>query len=299
MIKVLDLKFLGYQDVIAAFLVETNAGPVLLETGPYSTFPQLKAELKKHGYQAQDIKHVLLTHIHLDHAGAAWQFAEYGATVHVHPFGYTHLAEPSRLMESAKKIYKEDMDRLWGDMRSIAKEQLKTVKHGEGIEFGGVTFKGWFTPGHASHHVAWQINDELITGDVAGVRIKGGIVVPPCPPPDINVEHWKSSIQLIRDLDVKALYLSHYGKVENVATHLDELEAILMDWANWIKPYWEAGKHPSEVTPLFQAYTAQQLIAAGIEGEGLKQYESANPSWMSVVGLMRYWRKRAEERNLN
>ena len=294
MIKVLDLKFLGHQDTIAAFLVETNAGPVLLETGPYSTFPQLKSELGKHGYQPEDIQHVLLTHIHLDHAGAAWQFADYGATVHVHPFGYAHLAEPSRLMESARKIYKDEMDRLWGDMKSIPQERLKTAKHGESLEIGEVSFKAWFTPGHASHHIAWQINDELITGDVAGVRINGGIVVPPCPPPDINIEHWQASIQLIRELGVKSLYLTHYGKIENVENHLDALENILMDWANWIKPYWEAGKHPSEVTPLFQAYTAQQLIAAGIEGEGLKQYESANPSWMSVAGLMRYWRKKNE-----
>ena len=295
MIKVLDLKFLGHDDTIAAFLVETDAGPVLLETGPYSTFPQLKSELEKHGYQAEDIKHVLLTHIHLDHAGAAWQFAAYGATVHVHPFGYAHLAEPSRLMESARKIYKDEMDRLWGDMKSIPKERLKTVKHGASLQVGNVTFTGWFTPGHASHHIAWQVGDELITGDVAGVSINGGIVVPPCPPPDINIEHWQESIQLIRGLDVSALYLTHYGKVEKVTKHLDDLENILMDWANWIKPYWEAGKHPSEVTPLFQAYTAQQLMAAGIEGKGLKQYESANPSWMSVAGLMRYWRKRSEK----
>ncbi len=294
MIKTLDLKFLGHDDTIASFLVETEAGPVLLETGPYSTFPQLKSELSKHGYQPEDIKHVMLTHIHLDHAGAAWALAKTGSTVYLHPFGYSHMADPSRLLESARRIYKDDMDRLWGDLKAIDKDRLKTVKHEEEITIGGVSFKAWFTPGHAVHHIAWQIEDALIAGDIAGVSIGGAMVVPPCPPPDINIEHWMESIRLIRGLDIKSLYLTHYGKVADIPSHLDELEFILKDWANWIKPYWEAGKHHSEVTPLFEAYVQQQLRSAGIKGEGLEQYESANPSWMSVAGLMRYWRKKAE-----
>jgi len=268
MIKILDLKFLGYNDTIAAFLVETSEGPILFETGPYSTFEQLKKELARHNYAPADIKQVFLTHIHLDHAGAAWAFAELGAQVHVHPFGLAHLVDPSRLMESAKRIYKEDMDRLWSDMKAIPKEQLSTPKHGASFQVGEQTITAWYTPGHAVHHIAWQVGDELIAGDVGGVSIGGAIVVPPCPPPDINVEDWQASIELIKGLDLKTIYLTHYGAVTDISNHLNALEKILLDWANWIKPYWEAGKHPSEVTPLFQAYVKQQLMAAGIKGEG-------------------------------
>ncbi|MGI9545489.1 MAG: MBL fold metallo-hydrolase, partial [Cyclobacteriaceae bacterium] len=124
---IIDLHFLGYPKVIAAFLVETEDGPVLIETGPYSTYPTLEKGVNRIGYSIKDIKHVLLTHIHLDHAGAAWKLAENGANIYVHPVGMAHLAYPSKLMDSAKRIYKEDMDRLWGDMQAIPQSQLHEV----------------------------------------------------------------------------------------------------------------------------------------------------------------------------
>ncbi len=292
MIHIIDLQFLGHSHSIAAYLVETSVGPVLVETGPHSVLPNLKKGLADKGYQLEDIKHVFLTHIHLDHAGAAWYFAHQGATVYVHPLGYKHLAQPERLLKSAKRIYQDEMDRLWGEMKAIPESQLVAVEDEAEFTIGDATFKAWHTPGHAVHHIAWQLDKHLFTGDVAGVKIEEGLVVAPCPPPDINLEDWEASIKLIKSLNVERLYLAHFGVIEDVDTHLDKLSDCLWNWANWIKPHWEAGRTPQEVTPLFEAYAEQQLIDFGIDAKGRARYEAANPSWMSVAGLMRYWRKR-------
>lgn len=292
MIHVLDLNFLGIDHAIASFLIETSAGPVIVETGPYSTFPSMEKQLARYGYRTTDVKNVLLTHIHLDHAGAAWAFAEQGARIFLHPFGAAHLEDPSRLMESARRIYKDDMDRLWGDMKSIPKKQLITIGHGEEIEIGGEVFTGWHTPGHARHHIAWQLNDVLFTGDVAGVKIGEGPVVPPCPPPDINLEDWNRSIDIILERKVQRLLLTHYGEVRDIENHFHRLRDILQDWAYWVRGKWESGMSAEEITPLFSQYTTGQLRSMGVDEHGVEQYEAANPSWMSVAGLIRYWKKK-------
>ncbi|MFK7947881.1 MAG: MBL fold metallo-hydrolase, partial [Saprospiraceae bacterium] len=232
------------------------------------------------------------THIHFDHAGGAWALAKQGATIYLHPFGKRHLGEPSKLYASAKRIYQDKMETLWGRMEAIDDDKLRTVEHGESITIGDTTFTAHHTPGHAVHHIAWQVGDNLFAGDVAGVKIAKGIVVPPCPPPDINIEDWIASINLVRDLDINALYLTHFNKITNITAHLEALENILWDWANWMKPHFENGTNQKEIVPQFMEYTKQQLLNHGLTEEEIKQYEAANPSWMSVVGLMRYWKKR-------
>ncbi len=292
MIHVLDLHFLGFSDAIAAFLIDTGDGLALIETGPHSAIQALEKGIKNAGYDIKDVKHVFLSHIHLDHAGASWVFANQGATIYLHPFGQRHLADPSKLMDSARRIYQDQMDRLWGEMHPIPIEQLHTVEDEAEITIGNTTFKAWHTPGHAVHHIAWQVEDVVFSGDVAGCRINQEMVVPPCPPPDINIEDWKKSIALLRNLSPAAIYLTHFGKVTDIEEHLNELENRLDDWANWIKPHWEAGRKPAEVTPEFQAYVKQSLLDYGISEDGIDRYEAANPSWMSVAGLMRYWHKK-------
>ncbi|MGB1120806.1 MAG: MBL fold metallo-hydrolase [Saprospiraceae bacterium] len=292
MIHILDLKFLGLDEAIAAFLVETSEGPVLVETGPHSVNGNLEQEIERCGFKMADIQHVFITHIHFDHAGGAWALAQQGATIYLHPFGKRHLGEPSKLYASAKRIYQDKMETLWGKMEAIDEEKLRTVEHGESITIGDTTFTAQHTPGHAVHHIAWQVDDNLFAGDVAGVKIAKGIVVPPCPPPDINIEDWVASINLIRGLDIKALYLTHFNKITNITEHLEALEKMLGDWANWMKPHYENGTEQKEIVPQFMEYTKQQLLNHGLNEEEIKQYEAANPSWMSVAGLMRYWNKR-------
>lgn len=297
MIQIIDLHFQGYSDTIASFLIETSGGPVLIETGPHSTIGALEAGLNSHGYKLEDVKHVLLTHIHLDHGGAAWVFAQHGAKIYLHPFGKKHFQNPEKLLASAKLIYKEDMNRLWGELHPIPEEQLVPVNWLGKIKIGDTLFKALHTPGHAVHHIAWQLGKVLFTGDVAGIRIPGNsVVVAPCPPPDIDIEAWLKSIRLIQSLSYNALYLTHFGRVDHPREHLTELVGRLKNWANWMKPYWEDEVPVDEITPAFQAYVTQQLTAAGVGGDSLEKYENANPSWMSVAGLLRYWKKNFEKK---
>jgi glyoxylase-like metal-dependent hydrolase (beta-lactamase superfamily II) len=292
MYHILDLAFLDSKDTIAAFVVETSIGLVLIEAGPHSTFTTLEKALQNIGYQVDDIKHVLLSHIHFDHAGAAWAFANRGATIHVHPLGAKHLANPEKLYQSAAMIYGDQMERLWGIMQPIPESQIYTPSHGEQLRIGDTIFQAWHTPGHAVHHIAWQVGETLFTGDAAGVKIQDGAVMPPCPPPDINIESWLASIHLMKQLPVKELVLTHFGKINDVQTHFQQLEEELSAWANWMKPYYEQQEKHGIIIPLFQDFVAKRLKTNGVTESDVAKYEKANPAFMSVAGLMRYWHKR-------
>lgn len=294
MVHLLDLKFKGLPAAIGSFLIETSIGPVLIESGPHSTFANLRSALAGLGYQPTDVKAVLLTHIHLDHAGAAWALAQAGASVYVHPLGAKHLLQPERLMESARRIYLDQMDTLWGQMNPIPEDKLRVVQHGEQLTFGDTILQAWHTPGHAIHHIAWEWNGYAFTGDVAGVKIGSGLLAPPCPPPDIQIDHWKTSIGLLRSRNLKGIYLTHFGLVETVETHLDQLEKNLVEWADWMLPHYEKQTPYEELVPLFSQFVQQQLEAYGADELAIQQYEAANPSWMSVTGLLRYWKKKLE-----
>lgn len=289
-IHIIDLKFLEEEEAIASFLIETSIGPVLIETGPESTFENLKAGIEKTGFQVEDIKHVLLTHIHFDHAGASWKLAELGSKVYVHPVGFPHLTAPEKLWNSALQIYGDDMERLWGKMNPIQESMLQAVENNQILSFGDTLIQALHTPGHASHHIAWKMGDHIFTGDVAGVKIEDGPVVPPCPPPDINISAWKSSLDILKKAKPRSLYLTHFGLINDVDFHLDSLSSILDDWANWIKPYYQTQRDQKEVIPLFMKYTQNQLEKEGCSIDLIKKYEYANPSWMSVAGLYRYWK---------
>lgn len=291
MIHIIDLNFQGVVQSIAAFAVESTSGIVLVETGPHSTLPHLEKGLQRIGFEAKDVRHVLLSHIHLDHAGAAWYFAQNGANIYVHPRGVKHLNQPERLMDSARRIYQEKMDVLWGQMNPIPMEQLHSIEDNETIQIANLTFEALHTPGHAYHHIAWKLDNIIFSGDVGGVKIGAGIVVPPCPPPDINIEAWQTSINLLKKLNPDSLYLTHFGKIDQPILHLEELEKRLLSWANWIRPFVDAETPIQEIIPKFEAFVKEELLGGGLNQDGLQQYESSNPSWMSVAGLMRYWKK--------
>lgn len=295
-IHILDLDFLDETHSIASFLIESNDGLILIESGPETTFEHLKTAISQKGFDWKNVKHVLLTHIHFDHAGAAWKFAEIGAKIYVHPVGLPHLQNPEKLWNSAAMIYGDNMERLWGEMKPIEETLLIPADDQDEIKIGEHTFKVFYTPGHAVHHNAYQLGNSIFTGDVAGVKINNGPVVPPCPPPDINLSHWKNSIQKIRNQNPKTLYLTHFGKVENPNKHLNQLETILDDWANWMKPYYDTETSAEEITPKFMEYTKNQLKSANVSEEDIQRYEYANPSWMSVAGLLRYWKLKEQGR---
>lgn len=291
-IHTIDLHFLGFDDTIATFLIETSEGPILIETGPHSTFERLKKGVEEKGFQLADIQHVFLTHIHFDHAGAAWALAEQGSNIYVHRFGRKHLQDPTKLYASAKRIYQDKMELLWGEMKGIPEAQLICPDHEQKIRIGNTTIQAHYTPGHAVHHIAWQIEDQLFAGDVAGVKIREGIVVPPCPPPDIDLEAWQQSIAHIRTLNLQTIWLTHFGPVKQLNEHLSALEERLQAYANWIRPHYEAGREAAEIQGDFEAWVQKDLQDNGIEGIHLQQYQYANPPWMSVAGLLRYWHQK-------
>ena len=158
-VHTIDLHFMGVERSIAAFAVEGPSGVVLIECGPHSTLPHLHDGMKAAGIDPASVQHVFLSHIHFDHAGAAWAFAATGATIYVHPIGLPHLAAPEKLYNSAKQIYGDEMEILWGRMEPIAQEQLYAPQHGETIEVCGLRLTAWYTPGHAVHHIAWEVNE--------------------------------------------------------------------------------------------------------------------------------------------
>ena len=294
-IHTIDLHFQDQTNSIAAFLVESKHGNVLVETGPHSTFDHLCQQLWYIGADPVDIDHVLLTHIHLDHAGAAWAFAEFGAKIYLHPLGYRHMHDPSRLLASAKMIYKDQMDSLWGTLKPIPEENLQVVEDGESIRIDDLNFIAHHTPGHAKHHIAWQLDSVVFTGDVAGICIHEGPIVPPCPPPDINLEDWNDSInKLLRLHEVDTYYLTHFGPVTGVKDHMATLRNTLRMYSDFVYPYFRQGASIEELAPDFAQFVNQYLITNGMREDDANQYELANPAYMSVAGLLRYWKKREE-----
>ncbi|GGM96492.1 MBL fold hydrolase [Thermus composti] len=295
MVKVLDLRFQGAPRVIASFLLKTEAGPILIETGPESCYPRLVEALGEEGVAPEEVRHVFVTHIHLDHAGAAWRFAELGATVYVHPKGAPHLVDPSRLLASAERIYGNLLKPLWGELKGIPQERVRALADGETVTVGGVRVQAVETLGHAIHHHAYRVEGLLFTGDVAGVRIAPGPVLPPTPPPDIHLESWYLSLDRIRALAPEALYLTHFGAFGDVEDHLRALREALEAWAGWTLSRLKEGLSLEEMTRRFEAYWREGLLRAGVGEEVLRLYELADPPYMNLQGLVRYWQKHHPE----
>ena len=287
----LNLDFHGKVFEIFSFLVETSIGPIIIETGPHSSFDNLVKGIEKCGYQKEDIKHVFLTHVHLDHGGGAWCWAELGAKIYVHPEGFRHINNPEKLLASAKRIYGNMMDWLWGTLKPIPTEQLQIVADNEIIKIGDCDFKSIHSPGHAKHHTAWQLGNILFTGDVAGVRIDNGPILPPCPPPDIDIEEWVSSIDKCLAIgEVDTYYLTHGSKVTDIDYHMKKLKTLLWAQANFIKPYFDNQTPIKEIFKPFQKFIQEDLVAQGVPEKELARYENANPTSSNIYGLLRYWK---------
>jgi glyoxylase-like metal-dependent hydrolase (beta-lactamase superfamily II) len=241
---------------------------------------------------------VLLSHIHLDHAGAAgWLAAEHGATLYVHPVGAPHLADPSRLLHSAERIYGDDMDRLWGETLPAPDDQVVALDHEETLSLGGRTATALHTPGHASHHIAYVIGDVCFTGDVGGVRLPGEThVQPPLVPPELDLDLWRDSLETLRTAieqhDVTHLAPTHFGLVDDVDAHLDRLERGLDAADEWVRTTLPPLADDEEALQQAAAtWMREQAAADGVDDATWDLYELADPSWMQALGLRRYWQK--------
>lgn len=290
MIHVLDTLQLGHRGVIAATALETSDGIALFDTGAESTFENIGAELKRIGANATDVRHVFVSHIHFDHAGAAWRFAELGATIYVHPRGAPHLIDPARLVESATRIFGGEMERLWGRVAPIPSDRVRIVNDSDIIAVPPFEIRATETLGHATHHHVYSWNDVLFGGDIAGVRLGKGPPIPPFVPPELHVESWLESIDKMRMLNAAELYLPHFGKVEGASSdHFDQLEERVRRWSDWFGA--RLDQPESRLVPAFADYEHADLLANGADDALVADYEAADPSFMAVTAALRYWRK--------
>jgi len=295
MVYLIDALHLGSPNVICIALVESGPNElVIVDSGPESDFEFVVEGIRKLGFRPEHVRHLLASHVHLDHTGGAWRWAEeFGTKIYVHPKGAPHLVDPSRLVASATRIYGDKMDRLWGTVGAIPEDRVIAVDDGAVLRFGSRQFRVLYTPGHAQHHNSYWLETEqtLFAGDVAGVLIHHGPSIPPFPPPDIHLESWKESLDKIRALKPISLHVTHFGRVDDPIRSLDALEKRLFGWADWMKQRLLEGKSETEIIPEFQRFTESELLSNGARQEDLSTYEHADPASMSVSGLIRYWRK--------
>ncbi len=292
-IEALDLEYQQTPQVIASFLVYGPDGSVLVETGPGSTLPVLLSRLEEHGVRSEDVRHVLLTHIHLDHAGAAGWWAQQGATLYVHAVGAPHLVDPSRLLASAERIYGDQMESLWGDVLPAPAERVVAVEDGATIEAGGLDFIALATPGHAGHHHVFRLGDVLFAGDATGIKLPDHFWVDlPAPPPDFDLELWKSTLDRLRREEMTTLYRTHFGAATAIEDELDAFEALMEDATALVQTMLEKGLEEDVMLERYIEAMRARAQSAGVDDETARAYEVANPRHMSVQGIARYLRRR-------
>jgi len=275
----IDLHHLD-ERIIGCYVLETQDGLALFDCGPTTCIPHLKAGLAERGLDLTDIRHLLLSHIHLDHAGAAGVLVRQHPwlQVHVSEIGAPHLVDPSKLEASARRLYGTSFDALWGELAPVPERNVHVV--GDRI----LGLECFPTPGHAWHHVSYLAADgTLYAGDAAGVRIApGSFVMPPCPPPEIDLEAWEQTIDEIERRTPGRLALIHFGTFDDVQEHLAALRETLHTWASRV----EDGMDEQTFV------AAARYDVSQVEPEMTDLYDEAAPFWHHYQGLARYWRKK-------
>ena len=288
----LDLNFQGRKQAIASYLIPHSSGVVLIESGPGSTLPALQAALAEKGYSPADVTHVLLTHIHLDHAGAAGWFSRQGAEVYVHPVGAPHMLNPEKLLASAMRIYGDRMDTLWGEFLSVPEDRLKVAEDAVEIAIGNLRFVPIDTPGHAYHHFVYLFEDICFSGDIGGVRIPGFPYLRlPMPPPELHLGKWHESVKRLRQEKFNRIAPTHFGIFDDPEWQLNEVEKNLGAVSAWLEEVVPSETAIEELRERLAAWMKEQALISGLSEQVLKTYEIANPLGMSADGLQRYWKK--------
>jgi glyoxylase-like metal-dependent hydrolase (beta-lactamase superfamily II) len=276
-LRLIDLHFGGRERAIGVYLVDTDDGLALFDCGPSSSLRALEAGLEAIGLTLGDIRHLLLSHIHLDHAGAAGSIARAhpDLQVWVSEVGAPHLVDPSRLERSARRLYGDVFDVLWGELAPVPRDSIHIA------EGGVLGWEAFPTPGHASHHVSYFRDGTLLAGDATGVRMPGSdYVLPVSPPPDIDVELWHATAAAIRAHSPERLALIHFGVYQDVTSHLDRFEHELDTWAERVGD----GMELDEFVELARADA----------GADVEDYDKVAPLWQCWHGLKRYWNKKRE-----
>jgi len=290
--EVIDLNFLNTPHTIAVFVVRWEAGAIMIETGPASTLPHLQAGLARLGLGPEAVTDVLLTHIHLDHAGAAWWLAQHGARIHVHARGAPHLIDPRRLLESAGRLYGDRLKELWGEMLPISSDHVHPLEDGNVVVIGGHRFEALDTPGHANHHMAYRYGTTCFAGDIGGVRLPGPRHLRlPTPPPEFHLEKWRASLARLREGRFDRLVATHFGPFDDVSWHLDALEKLLDDVEALMQAELPGQPFIETLRERVAAWNRDRAVTDGVDPATQAKYETALPSGTSADGMMRYWEK--------
>ncbi|MBK6486429.1 MAG: MBL fold metallo-hydrolase [Gemmatimonadetes bacterium] len=291
-----DLLHLGREESVAVYLVETTDGVAVVDPGPSTCRDALRLALRDFGAAPDDLRHVLLTHIHLDHAGVTGTLAREfpSLRVHVHARGAPHLVDPSRLLESARRIYGHDMERLWGAFEAVEPGQLVVLQGSEQLSIGDRSLRVAYTPGHAWHHVSYldESTGMAFVGDVAGEGSQHGTpALPVAPPPDIDLEAWKPSLDRIAAWGPEALLVTHFGPVRHVVAHLDTMWDRLISWSLAVRASLASGDDDESRADSFaEAEFARIASSLTVEQAAHVDRDAIRSSWF---GLARYWRKKA------
>tara|TARA_A100001037_G_C15014557_1_gene573335 strand:- start:27 stop:911 length:885 start_codon:yes stop_codon:yes gene_type:complete len=285
----LDLNFCNINESVASFVIFGSTGPILIETGPASTVGNLKQELIRNNIRIEDIRHVLLTHLHLDHSGASGYLASQGAQIYIHHRAVQHLVNPSRLLKSAARIYGDKMDALWGDTLPIDEKRVHGLHDGDELVIDGVCFRVMDVCGHANHHHVLCVDDFAFVGDIAGIRIsRNAFVSLPAPPPEFDAGEWQHSLDKLRALFLKRIYLTHFGHVENVNEHIDILSSEINIVVQYVQKLMMGSYDHNESMLRYVNWYRDRASKAGLSDDEIIKYETANPFYMSIDGIMRY-----------
>jgi len=282
-IHTIDLHYQGTPGLIAAYVLRSGNECALIETGPGSCQAALIEGLHSLGLEPQDVGKVFVTHIHLDHSGAAGWWAQQGAQVFVHPRGAPHIIDPAKLIDSATRIYGDQMQELWGDILPAPAERVTSLNDGDRIRVGHVEVEAWDTPGHARHHHAFVVGDVCFTGDVAGMVVPGcNYLSVTAAPPQFEPAPYLASVTRLRAANLRQLYLTHFGAIDDPATHLDRyadrIRLVHQNVATWQA----AGLTSAEIAERFAA--AEKTTAELSEGDWLR-YEQGNSTAMCAAGI--------------
>ena len=297
----IDHLFEGRPHLIASYVLRGPDGRfALVETGPERTYPNLMAGLQEAGLDLHGLEAVIVTHIHLDHAGSCGLLArEVGCPIYVHEIGLPHLAEPSRLWASTVRTFGPDAERYWKGVTPVPHELLRPLADGARIELFGRRIDVVYAPGHASHHVALLLDGEvLFSGDAAGVRLPGiRYVRPPAVPPELHIEDWDATLQRLRRLRPRYLVPTHFGAyADDVDWHLDSLHERLHRWAEVVLAGMRQGLEEAGLATRLAEMEQAELQTLGIDPKLWPTLELTTPGYVAVRGLQRYWQKVHPER---
>ena len=292
--RVVDLQFLGRAGRISAGAIQTPAGVLVVDPGPASCLPALTGGLAAVGVASRDLHGLLLTHIHLDHAGAAGTIVRRHphVKVYVHGRGAPHLADPSRLLASATRLYGDQMDRLWGEFAAVPADNLVVAADGDVLAFGGALFDVAYTPGHASHHVCFRDRRSgvVYAGDTGGIRVgPSPYVLPPTPPPDVDVRAWQASIARLRAWEPTGVFVTHFGLYSDSSAHFDALSRELDAWDQLAGTILAGVAAESRMSTFVESVRerVRRRVSAD-EAESYRDSMSLEDCW---AGLERYWMK--------